>query len=309
MSINTALTRLLGIRVPLVLPPMAGVAGGRLAAAVYRGGGFSFLAGAAGPLSQLTNEISISRRELSLSPTDPLPIGIGLQLWRLEAPHGDPSLGPQFIEVILQERVPAIWLSFGQEMEAWVERIRAKEKELGTSRTKLFVLVGDVEAASKAAECDIDVVVGQGAGGLVNGAHLVSILPWADGGVFGTAFIPTPEALYSDKQKELVIKSSGSDTIRSEKYDIARGTLGWGDRVDGRGIKNLTSEESEESLGSEEGKRVYAEAAKAGDTSRIVTWAGSSVGLITELAPAEELVKRIGKEAVESLNYLKSLSQ
>lgn len=42
--IQTALTRLLGIRVPVVCAPMAGAAGGLLAAGVTRGGGFGFVA-------------------------------------------------------------------------------------------------------------------------------------------------------------------------------------------------------------------------------------------------------------------------
>lgn len=41
---QTALTRLLNVRLPIVSAPMAGAAGGALAAAVTRGGGFAFVA-------------------------------------------------------------------------------------------------------------------------------------------------------------------------------------------------------------------------------------------------------------------------
>jgi NAD(P)H-dependent flavin oxidoreductase YrpB (nitropropane dioxygenase family) len=43
--ISTPLTRLLGVRCPVVCSPMAGAAGGLLAARVHRGGGFGFIAG------------------------------------------------------------------------------------------------------------------------------------------------------------------------------------------------------------------------------------------------------------------------
>ncbi|MEZ5701358.1 MAG: nitronate monooxygenase [Burkholderiaceae bacterium] len=44
----TPLTTLLGIRHPLLLAPMAGVSGGRLAAAVSRSGGLGFVGGGYG---------------------------------------------------------------------------------------------------------------------------------------------------------------------------------------------------------------------------------------------------------------------
>lgn len=107
------------------------------------------------------------------------------------------------------------------------------------------------------------------AGGLVNGSHLASILPFSPGMVLGTAFLPTPEALYTTAQKELIVASSGEQTLRSGRWDEARGTLGWGPGVDGRGLGNKTS--AEEGGG---GRERYDQAVKEGDVERIVTWAG-----------------------------------
>lgn len=42
--LNTPLTKLLNVHVPIILPPMAGAAGGKLVAAVTKGGGFAFVA-------------------------------------------------------------------------------------------------------------------------------------------------------------------------------------------------------------------------------------------------------------------------
>ena len=48
MAITTALTRLLGITHPIILAPMGGVAGGKLAAAVSQAGGFGMIGGGYG---------------------------------------------------------------------------------------------------------------------------------------------------------------------------------------------------------------------------------------------------------------------
>lgn len=66
--------------------------------------------------------------------------------------------------------------------------------------------------------------------------------------------------------------STGEETVRTRRFDEARGTLGWGEGVDGRGVRNWTSER--EGGG---GREEYEVAVKEGDVTRIVTWAGESV--------------------------------
>lgn len=97
----------------------------------------------------------------------------------------------------------------------------------------------------------------------------------AQGAVLGTRFLASPEALYSEKQKELILRSEGEDTVKGMRWDEARGSLGWGYGVDGRGLRNETSQGGDE-VGSEEGRKRYAEAMKEGDVKRIVTWSGAS---------------------------------
>lgn len=89
----------------------------------------------------------------------------------------------------------------------------------------------------------------------------------------GTRFLATKEALYSQAQKDFLLRSSGEDTTKGMKWDEARGTLGWGEEIDGRGLRNETSRVGHEA-GSEEGKQQYAEAMKSGDVDHIVTWSG-----------------------------------
>lgn len=66
--IQTALTRLLNIRVPVVCAPMAGAAGGLLAAGVARGGGFGFVA-AVRPSPPFLRTADPHSRDINLSRT------------------------------------------------------------------------------------------------------------------------------------------------------------------------------------------------------------------------------------------------
>lgn len=51
-------------------------------------------------------------------------------------------------------------------------------------------------------------------------------------------------------------------------------------------------------------KRLYETAVKRGDVDRIVTWAGTSVGSVTELMPAGEVVAEYEREALASIARL-----
>ncbi|KDE03028.1 hypothetical protein MVLG_06458 [Microbotryum lychnidis-dioicae p1A1 Lamole] len=153
-----------------------------------------------------------------------------------------------------------------------------------------------------------------GSGGIATGAQLVAILALgASGAIIGTAFLPTIEATYSKGQKKRIISAKGEETVRSMNFDHARGTLGWGEHVDGRGVRNLTTEESVEDVASEEGKRKYTEAVKEDDTERIIVWAGTSVTLVgqdskgEDFAKTETIVKRIVGEAEEAIQRVARL--
>ncbi|KDN49579.1 inosine monophosphate dehydrogenase [Tilletiaria anomala UBC 951] len=138
-----------------------------------------------------------------------------------------------------------------------------------------------------------------GAGGLSDGASLASILTLgADGGIFGTRFLLTPQASYTRAQKNVLLRSDGA-TLRTMAFDEARGTTGWPAGVDGRGIRNATVDDYEAQRGgnAEARREVYAEAANKGDENRIVTWSGTGVGNMRDIVDARELVMRLSQEA------------
>ncbi|EST07868.1 2-nitropropane dioxygenase, NPD [Kalmanozyma brasiliensis GHG001] len=161
-----------------------------------------------------------------------------------------------------------------------------------------------------------------GAGGLADGRSLAALLSaGCAGGVYGTRFVITPESTYSQLQKEELVKAKGSATLRTFAFDDARGTLGWPQGTDGRGLRNKTVEEYERDLqdqvkagkedpeGAKKRMERYKQAAKDNDTDRIVIWAGTGVGAISAITPAKQVVEDITREAIEALDRVQSYVQ
>lgn len=124
------------------------------------------------------------------------------------------------------------------------------------------------------------------AGGIANGAQAAGLLVMgADGVVMGTRFLATPESTYSKNQKKAIVE--GTTTVRTTVFDAARGTIGWPDEVDGRAIPNKTLDDASKGVGVEELKKRYDEGEKTDDTSRLVVWSGSSIGLVKEIKGAK----------------------
>ena len=96
--ITTQLTRMFSLQFPIVLGPMGGVAGGRLAAAVSNAGGLGLVGGGYGDPAWLDTELSLVR-QLSDKPW-----GVGLITW---------SCGRDIVDRVLSYRPHAVLLSFG----------------------------------------------------------------------------------------------------------------------------------------------------------------------------------------------------
>ncbi|MFC9460726.1 nitronate monooxygenase, partial [Streptomyces sp. NPDC056983] len=107
MTLSTAFTEMFGVRYPIALAPMGGSAGGALAAAVSRGGGFGFLGGAFGDPEWLAREVPI------IAGTDS-PWGIGFLTWGIDVAA---------VERALEYGPRAVMLSFG-DPSPYAERVR-----------------------------------------------------------------------------------------------------------------------------------------------------------------------------------------
>lgn len=332
--IDTKLTRLLGIRTPVVSASMAYTSGGALAAQVTMGGGFGFLGSGSDDIAKFKSEVNLARDLLKVDSQSPLPIGIGYLGWILDQLDGRGS-AEDFLSVALDNNVRAVWFAYGTDLNKWIQYIRDNEHYPGG--TMIFVQVTSVEEALVAInDWKVDVVVAQGveggghgansaspvltlvsailsvapensppilaAGGLVNGGHLAALLTLgASGAVFGTRFLLSPESLYTDAQRRALLAASSSSSIRTMAFDHARGTTGWPPGIDGRALRNSTVEDFEKGVDIETLRSRYVEGVRKGDTDRIVVWAGAGVGLMNKIQPAKEIVEEIEHECIERL--------
>jgi nitronate monooxygenase len=315
MSIRTALTTRFGLEYPIVSAPMGSVAGGRLAAAVSNAGALGLVGGGYGEPEWLRTELSTARSKSKR------PWGVGLITWHAtqEAVELALSYGPQ-----------AFVLSFG-DPRPFAHAI----KEAGCT---LICQIQDIEAGRAAKAAGADIIVAQGteagghgadrstlplvpavvdavaptpvlaAGGIADGRGLTAALMLgAEGALVGTRFYAAIEALGHESAKEHIVAAKGRDTERTRVFDVVR-QHAWPQPYTGRAIHNRFMERwdrREDDLGvalDEELPRFRA-AVRDGDFDTAMIWAGEGVDLISDVAPAGELVRRIGAQAEACLRH------
>ncbi len=319
MAIATALTRLLGIRHPILLAPMGGVSGGKLAAAVTEAGGLGFIGGGYGNPVAGYGGSDFMEREFRAAGNSRF--GVGYITWSL-------AQFPHLFDEALARKPAAFFLSFGDEAP-FASRIKA-------AGIPLICQVQDVAGAKRAAAAGADIIVAQGteagghgkqdratlplvpavvdavgpipvvaAGGIADGRGLAAALMLGASGVLiGTRFWATPEALGSQNAKDLVVEASGDQTLRTRVFDLIR-TLDWPEGYSGRAIANDFSarwhgRESELAANIPAEAEKFWAAARTGDVRTAVVFAGEGLDLIHGIKPAGELVANIAAEA-ESL--------
>jgi nitronate monooxygenase len=312
MTLRTAFTELFGVRHPVVLAPMAGSAGGALAAAVSNGGGLGLVGGGGGDLAWLERELSVVTSQTER------PWGVGFLSWAAtrEAVERALGFGPD-----------TVMLSFGDP--------RPLAEIVAASGARLIIQVTDLAEAEQAKALGADVVVAQGteagghgggrstlsfvpvvadlvaptpvlaAGGIADGRGIAAALVLgAAGALVGTRFQVTPEALVAPEVAKAIIEARGDDTERSRVPDIARGAP-WPERYSGRALRNAFLERwrgrEAELEADEQAKAAYRSAAEQGDLAVIPVWASQAVDLITEVVPADDLVGSLVAEAEAAL--------
>ncbi|WP_197506551.1 nitronate monooxygenase, partial [Mycobacterium sp. E3339] len=138
MTLDTRLTKFFGVRHPVVLAPMAGISGGRLAAAVTSAGGLGLIGGGYGDADWLGREFDRAAGAA---------VGCGFITWSL-------ARQPELLEAALQRRPAAIMLSFG-ELQPFADRIRA-------DGTPLIAQAQTLDHARQALDAGAEVIVAQG---------------------------------------------------------------------------------------------------------------------------------------------------
>ncbi|HLX46719.1 MAG TPA: nitronate monooxygenase [Streptosporangiaceae bacterium] len=302
--LRTAFTDLLGVDLPIAGAPMAGVAGGRLAAAVSAGGGLGMI----GVGNSAAPEAILAEAQKARQAGQRF--GIGLMGWALEHNPG------QF-EAALEAGPALVSVSFGGDLGRWAGRLRDAGVVAATQ-------VGDVDGARAAADQGVDLIVARGAEGGGHGLDAVATLPLlqgvldavslpvlAAGGIgtsrglaavlaagaagawLGTALLSCPEAMNDPAARARVRAAKETGTFYGRVFDIAQ-RIPWPPQFGGRALANDFSERwtgrEAELAGYEQAGAELAAARKRADYDIACIYAGQGAGLVTEERPAAELV-------------------
>jgi len=318
--ISTDLTRLLGVRHPIVSAPMAGWSGGELAGAVTAAGAFGMIGiGSATPTDWIGGQAQIARQHG--------PFGVGLMSWALER-------RPELLDAVLAERPAAVSLSFG-DPAPYVERVR----EAGAV---VMSQVQDAEKAEGALEAGVDVLVAQGtdagghtgtvgtmpllqrvleigdragrpvlaAGGIGTGRGVAGVLAMgASGAWIGTRFCATAESTGTDEAKRLILNADETATVHTRVFDLVQG-IPWPEEFAGRAIRNSFSQRwhgREAQLEEQRSSVSSGFEATRGDYAEDFVYAGQAAGLVEDLPAAGELVDRLIAEAEARLGACSAL--
>src|SRR5437588_12295157 len=308
MGIRTPFAERFSLTYPILLAPMGGIAGGRLAAAVSNAGGLGLVGGGYGDLEWLEAELALAGQGTRR------PWGVGVITWHA---------GIEAVNLALRFRPDVFFLSFGDPRP-----FAALIKDAGCA---LICQVQDVDAAQQAKAAGADVIVAQGteagghgavraalplvpsvadavapvpvlaAGGITDGRGLAAALMLgAQGAVVGTRFCATPESLYPDWAKKQLVAGFGDQTSRTRVFDAARG-LDWPGPYTGRALRNAFVDawdgREEELRASAQAQEQFTLGHQAGDPDVGLVWAGEGTDLITAVEPAGDLVGRIIAQA------------
>jgi len=313
---KTRITELLGIELPIFQAAMSWASSNApLVIAVSNAGGMGIIA--AGPMRpadfrKALHDIKASTKR---------PYGVNIPLTNPRA--------AELLQIAFEEKIPVMVASQGGPREHL-----ARFRSIGT---KWLHVVASVEHARKAEAAGVDALVVDGAeagghpppsevstlvlvrrvvkstrlpvvasGGAADGAGIAALLALgADAVQLGTRFIATPEASVHEKYKRAVLDADVADTTL-----VGRG----GHPL--RLLKNSYSRnyEDAERRGASAGdlKALYEkgslkQAALEGDIDGGRLEAGQSAGLVEDVVPAGELVRRLAAELEEARRRLAAL--
>ncbi len=216
------------------------------------------------------------------------------------------------------------WPRPDQDIETYV----ARAHDVGC---KVTFMAGGVPEAVKAVEAGADVIVAQGteggghvswmtsltlvpmvvdavapvpvlaAGGFVDGRGLAAALALgADGILLGTRFLASEESPLHANFKQAIVDSDGHDTVLTEIPDIAAATVWPGAMSRARRNRFIERWAGREWALRQHRAEAFAglqAAREAGDVEEASLSMGQDAGLIGDILPASEIVRRIAEEA------------
>jgi NAD(P)H-dependent flavin oxidoreductase YrpB (nitropropane dioxygenase family) len=201
---------------------------------------------------------------------------------------------------------------------------------------KVTYMVGSVSDAVRGAEAGADVVIAQGydggghvhevatlalvpmvvdavapvpvlaAGGIADGRGLAASLSLgADGVLLGTRFLASDESPLHANFKQAIVDSDGHDTVLTEIPDIAQAIVwpgGMSRARRNRFIRRWAGRELELRRHQTEALANLRQARIDGDIEEAPLSMGQDAGLIHDVLPAGDIVRRIAKEAEDILS-------
>jgi nitronate monooxygenase len=317
---RTWLTERFGLALPVVGAPMAGVAAGRLAAAISQAGALGmFGAGSAATPEWI-------REQAGIAAAPGRPFGIGLMAWAL-------AQQPAQLDAAIAAGPALVSVSYG-DYPQYVAAIQDAGIAVATQ-------VGTLAEAVAAEVAGVDVIVARGGEGGGHGRNDVGTLPLlqlvldtvgtpvlAAGGIgsarglaavlaagaagawVGTAFLACEESDLSAAARQQLFAAAETDTAYGRVFDVAQ-RLAWPQVYGGRALRNQFFDRwsgQEDQLGSDDEAAAQLRAArKAGDFASAYLYAGQGVGLLSarqsaaavvaELAGAARLLRAAGSVA------------
>ncbi|MEG1826036.1 MAG: nitronate monooxygenase [Gordonibacter sp.] len=303
MGMNTRVTELLGIEVPIVQGAMARIANASLAGAVSEAGGLGIIACGGAPLAWIEEQVGMARSITSK------PIGVNVMLM-------DPNAGA-VAELLAELRVDVITTGAGSPanyMQLWKDAgikvvpvvassaLAARMERLGADAvvaegTEAGGHIGELATmALIPAVCDAVSIPVIAAGGIANGRGIAAAFALgAEGVQIGTRFLTVDECTIADAYKDKVIKAKDSDTI----------VTGRGSGHPVRCLKNAFSRkarklEDDLAANGDELEALYVGSlvrAIDGDVDNGTMMAGQSAALVYERKAAAQVVAELMAEA------------
>jgi enoyl-[acyl-carrier protein] reductase II len=306
--LHTPLCDKLGIQYPVFLAGMGGVSMSKLVAAVSEAGGLGIMGAATLGPAELREEIRMTR-----DMTDK-PFAVDLLAPDPERirPHMDVIFAEGVKIFVAGLAVPAEFIAEMHKRDMIVAvmcgRVRHAEKSVAAGAD--IVAAQGTEAGGHTGEVGALALVPQvvdavsvpviAAGGMADGRGLVAALALgAEGAIFGTRFIATPEAQAAPGYRDAIVRATEADTMRTRAYT----------GKPARTIKNPYAEEWETRAGDiqpfpfqamtsiQNQVMDYPGLGETFDASKTFMPAGQGAGLIHEIKPAAEVVHDIIREA------------
>lgn len=304
---QTEVTKLLGIKYPIIQGGMAWVAEHHLAAAVSEAGGLGLIGAANAPAQWVREQIKAAKEKTSR------PVGVNLMLM---SPHAD-----EVAEVVAEEGIKVVTTGAGNPekyMKLW------KEKGI-----RVIPVVASVALAKRMERCGADAVVAEGceAGGHIGETSTMALVPQivdavgipviAAGGIadgrgmaaafllgaqgiqMGTRFVTAKESQVHANYKERILKAK----------DIDSRVTG---RSTGHPVRALRNEMTKTYLDLEQQGATLEEleyltlgglrkAVVEGDVKHGSIMAGQIAGLVRDELSCKEILEGITKEAEQLL--------